>query len=54
MGDLLRAVSKLAYFDTGGGGYASAQSWSNAYRSESFANLMKTWKAIPATLGLVE
>lgn len=55
VGDSLRAVSKLADFDTRGGGYASVQSWANAIRSESFANLMKTWKAIPGNFfGLFE
>lgn len=46
-GDTLRAVSKLADFDTRGGGYTSVQSTANAIRDESFSNLMKTWEAIP-------
>lgn len=54
-GDTLRAVSKLADFDTRGGGYTSVQSWANAIRNESYANLIKTWEAIPGNFfGLFE
>jgi hypothetical protein len=54
-GDGLRAVSKLADFDTRGGGYTSVQSWANAIRSEAFGNLIKTWEAIPGNFfGLFE
>lgn len=54
-GDALRAVSKLADFDTRGGGYSSVHSWANAIRSEAFGNLTKTWEAIPGNFfGLFE
>ena len=54
-GDTLRAVSKLADFDTRGGGYTSVQSWANAVRSEAYGNLMATWEAIPGRFfGLFE
>jgi hypothetical protein len=46
-GDTLRAVSKLADFDTKGGGYTSVNSWANAIRGEAFGNLIKTWEALP-------
>lgn len=54
-GDALRAVSKLADFDTRGGGYTSVQSWANAVRNEAYGNLVKTWEAIPGNyFGLYE
>lgn len=54
-GDSLRAVSKLADFDTRGGGYTSVHSWANAIRDEAYSNLMKTWEAIPGNFfGLFE
>src|SRR5271155_4444160 len=54
-GDSLRAVSKLADFDTRGGGYTSVQSWANAVRGEAYGNLIKTWEAIPGRFfGLFE
>lgn len=46
-GDGLRAVSKLAAFDTKGGGYTSVESWASAIRGEAFGNLIRTWEAIP-------
>jgi len=55
VGDSLRAVSKLADFDTRGGGYTSVQSWAHAIRNEAFGNLIKTWEAIPGRFfGLFE
>ena len=54
-GDTLQAVSRLADFDTRGGGYTSVQSWANAVRNEAYGNLIKTWEAIPGNFfGLFE
>jgi len=54
-GDTLRAVSKLADFDTKGGGYTSVQSWSTAIRETAFGELRKTWESIPGNFfGLFE
>lgn len=54
-GDGLKAVSRILDFDTRSGGYTSVQSWSNAIRNEAYANLIKTWKAIPGNFfGLFE
>jgi hypothetical protein len=54
-GDGLRAVSKLADFDTRGGGYTSVQSWSTSIRETAFGELRKTWEAIPGNFfGLFE
>lgn len=54
-GDSLRAVSKLADFDTKGGGFTSVNSWAAAIKGEAYGNLMKTWEAIPGNFfGLFE
>jgi hypothetical protein len=54
-GDGLRAVSKLADFDTRGGGYTSVQSWATAIRESAFGELRKTWESIPGNFfGLFE
>lgn len=54
-GDTLRAVSKLADFDTRGGGYTSVQSWATSIRETAFGELRKTWEAIPGNFfGLFE
>ena len=54
-GDTLRAVSKLADFDTKGGGYTSVQSWATSIRETAFGELRKTWEAIPGNFfGLFE
>jgi hypothetical protein len=54
-GDTLRAVSKLADFDTRGGGYSSVQSWATAIRETAFGELRKTWESIPGNFfGLFE
>lgn len=55
VGDGLRAVSKLADFDTRGGGYSSVHSWATAIRETAFGELRKTWEAIPGNFfGLFE
>jgi hypothetical protein len=54
MGDGLRAVSKLADFDTKGGGYSSVHSWATAIRETAYGELRKTWEAIPGMYGLFE
>lgn len=54
-GDSLRAVSKLADFDTRGGGYSSVHSWATSIRETAFGDLRKTWEAIPGNFfGLFE
>lgn len=46
-GDTLRAVSKLADFDTRGGGYTSVESWAKSIREYEYGQLRATWEAIP-------
>lgn len=50
-GDGLDAVSRLLDWSTGGSEYTSVDSWSNAIRKESNANLIKLWNAIPGKVG---
>lgn len=44
-GDKLRAVSRLLDFDTKGGGFTSAASWTKAVQMETFGHLIDTWTA---------
>lgn len=54
-GDKLRAVSQLLDFDTRGGGFTSAASWTKAVQQEVFGNLIDTWTAsAPKVFGLFE
>lgn len=53
-GDDLRAIGKLAAFDTKGGGYTSVHSWATSIERTADGELRQTWEAIPGLYGLFE
>jgi hypothetical protein len=54
-GDALRAVSQLLDFDTKGGGFTSAGSWTKALQEETFSHLLTTFESVsPKFFGLFE